>query len=178
MKAKGEYSIATALEAAPTFLSNPEVQAIVTHGQAEQTVLWPECGVQCKGRLDWVSASKHVLVDIKTTRMQNERLFGKQFFDLGYDIKLALYQRALQAVTGERWPVEVLAVENKRPFDVVPYPIPDAVLDAGWDKARRIIEHMVKAIETDCWPGKAGGGYGTLWVPSYAMEEEVESFQG
>jgi len=176
VRATGQYSMDMALEAAPVFLANSKVQDIIREGKAEQTVLWPECGVQMKGRLDWVSTSEHVLADLKNTRMQSDGLFGAQFFNLLYDVKLALYQRGLQAVTGERWPVVVLSVESSRPFDVVPYPIPDAILDAGWEKARRIIKQLVKAIETDYWPGKARGEYGALVVPSYAMEEELEEF--
>jgi hypothetical protein len=174
VKATGEYSLEVALQAAPSFLGHKTIQALIREGHAEQTVLWPELGVQMKGRIDWISTGEHVLTDLKNTRMSSDRLFGKQFFDLGYGIKLALYQRGLQAVTGELWPVVVLAVENQRPYDVVPYPVPAAVLDAGWDEAQRIIERLKRAIETDEWPGKSEGGYGALYVPYYVMQDELE----
>lgn len=178
VKATGEYSLESALEAAPSYLGNAKVQALIKAGQAEQTILWPECGLQCKGRLDWVSTAEHVLTDVKSAAEIEDRLFGKAFFRYGYDLKLGLYRRWLQLVTGEQWPVQVIVLENKRPYDVAIVPVPDAVLDQGVDKALRIIERVAVAIEHDYWPGVARGDYYPLAVPFFEMQEEVEEFTG
>lgn len=177
VKAHGEYSMDAALAAVPSFLGNAKVQALISAGQAEQTLLMPEHGLQCKGRVDWISTSEHVLVDLKTAKDIQDRLFGAAFFRYGYDVKLGLYQRWLNAVTGERWPVEVIVLESKPPYDVAVIPIPDAVLDAGVEKALRIIKAVRDAIKSDRWPGVAGDDYYPLMVPFYAMEEETEPFE-
>jgi len=178
VRAEGQYSLATALEAAKSFLGDSRVQSLISSGQAEQTVLVVENGLQCRGRLDWVSASEHVLTDLKTAAEIEPELFGRSFYRYGYDIKLGLYRRWLDAVTGDHWPVEVVVLESKPPYDIAVIPVPDAVLDAGVDKALEIIGRVRQAIETDTWPGVAGGDLMPLHVPFWAMVEETEVFEG
>lgn len=178
VRAEGQYSLATALEAAQSFLHDTRVQALISSGQAEQTVLAVEHGLQCRGRLDWVSTSEHVLTDLKTTAEIEPELFGRSFYRYGYDLKLGLYRRWLNAVTGDHWPVEVIVLESKPPYDIAVIPVPDAVLDTGVDKALGIIGRVAHAIEVDEWPGVAGGEMLPLHVPFYEMIEETEPFEG
>jgi hypothetical protein len=170
----GQYSLNAALDAAQGFLACPRVQSLITAGRAEQTVLAIEEGMQCKGRLDWVSTAEHVLTDLKTTNEIEPTLFGRTFFRFGYDLKLGLYRRWLSRITGEHWPVEVIALESKPPHDVAIIPVPDAVLDDGADKALAIIGRVKRAIETNQWPGVAGGKDMALEVPHYIIAEEPE----
>lgn len=179
VRAEGEYSMAAALEATASFLRNPQVQALILKGQAEQTVLHDECGLQCKGRIDWISTGEHVLTDLKTTSEIEGRLFGASFFRFGYDIKLGLYQRWLEKVTQEPWPVQVILLESKPPYDTAVMAVPQAVLDHGVDRAMRIIERVRQCIESDRWPGIADAGPYNLVVPGYVIQdEETEEFSG
>ena len=57
-------------------------------------------------------------------------------------------------------------------------PAPDAVLDKGVEKGLEIIHKVARAIDTNEWPGVAGGDFLPLVVPFYEMQEEVEEFQG
>jgi len=180
VKADGQYSMEAALEATPNFFANTRVKELIKAGEAEKTVLCPESGLQCKGRIDWVSTAEHVLVDLKTAAEIESRLFGASFFRYSYDIKLGLYQRWLQEITGEAWPVEVIVLESNPPHDVAVVPIPHAVLDAGVEKALRVIDKVGDAIGSDHWPGIAGDDFYPLSIPFYAMEEaeEMEPYQG
>jgi len=179
IRAEGEYSMEAALQAAKGFLASSRIQSLIEAGKSEQTVITEECGMPCKGRIDWISTSQHVLTDLKTTVSLDRKKFGRQFFSLGYDIKLGLYRRWLDRVTNDHWPVEVIALENKPPHDVAVIPIPDAVLDAGVDKAMDIIGRVRQAIESDYWPGMAGDEDYPLEIPFYEMEEaEMEVYQG
>ena len=179
IRAEGQYSLTGAVEAAQSFLRDGRVQALIKAGQAEQSVLATEDGLQCKGRLDWVSTSQHVLTDLKTAAEIEPELFGRSFFRYGYDIKLGLYRRWLSRATNDHWPVEVIVLESKPPYDVAVIPIPDAVLDAGVDKAMGIIARVKTAIATDHWPGISGGKPMPLVVPFYEMQdEETEVFNG
>lgn len=178
VKLDGQYSLASAIEAADGFLKNKRVQQLIKEGQAEQTVLDHFNGVQFKGRLDWVSTCEHTLTDLKTSAEISEQLFGKSFFKFGYDIKLGMYKLCLDNVTRDRWPVEVIVLESKPPYDVAVIPVPDAVLDAGVEKAMVIIEKVKTAIETDYWPGVAGDDLMPLHVPFYEMADEIEEYQG
>jgi len=179
IKSEGEYSLASALVAAKSFLRNDRVQTLIAAGQAEQTVLGVEHGMQCKGRLDWVSTIEHTLTDLKSTAEIEPTLFGISFYRFGYDIKLGMYRRWLNAATGDNWPVEVIVLESKPPHDVAVIPAPDAVLDAGVEKALEIIRNVRTAIDTDQWPGVAGDDdLMPLKVPYSEMQEPMEEFQG
>jgi hypothetical protein len=172
---EGAYSLEIATEAAQGFLRNSRVKELIAAGQAEQTVLAVEGDIQCKGRLDWVSTSEHVLTDLKTTAAIEPGLFGKTFFNFGYDISLGTYRRWLNSVTGDRWPVEVIVLESKPPYDVAVIPVPDAVLDAGADKAMALIAKVRHAIEVDEWPGIAQDQPMPLVIPYYVMRENEDN---
>jgi hypothetical protein len=178
VKAKGEYSLEVALEAVPSFLHNERVRDLIKAGEAECSVICPEGDVQCKGRIDWLSQSEHVLVDLKTTAQIESRLFGQTFFRYNYDIKLGLYRRWVEKVVGGRWPVEVIVQESSPPYDVAVVPIPDAVLDEGAEQGLAIINKVRQAIAADRWPGVADGKPYSLVVPYYKLVEETEEFQG
>jgi hypothetical protein len=133
--------------------------------------LTTEGDIQCKGRLDWVSTGQHVMTDLKTTAEIEPEKFGKTFFNFQYDIKLGMYRRWLNSVTNDHWPVDVIVLESKPPYDVVVKPVPDAVLDAGVEKGLALITKVRHAIDTDKWPGVDN----TFVVPYWAMEEEEET---
>ena len=175
VREEGAYSMATALEAVKGFLRDDRVQELISAGQAEQTVLTVEDGFQCKGRPDWVSTACHVLTDLKTTAEIEPKLFGKTFYNFSYDIKMGLYRRWLNSVTNDHWPVEIIVMESKAPYDVAVIPVPDAVLDAGVEKGLALITKVRHAIETDEWPGVANNQPRPLVVPFWAMEEEPET---
>jgi PDDEXK-like domain of unknown function (DUF3799) len=179
IKQEGQYSLDAAIEASQWFLKTPRVRELIAAGQAEQTVLGVECGLQCKGRLDWVSTSQHILTDLKNSTVIEPRDFGRAFYKYGYDIKLGLYQRWLNRGTNDQWPVEVIVLESQPPYDVAIYPIADAILDRGVEKALQIMQSVAEAIESDKWPGVGGDdGLLGLEVPFWEMEEEMEEFKG
>ena len=167
-----ESMITTALEAAQSFLSNDRVQSLIAAGQVEQALLAVEEGLQCKGRLDWVSTAEHSIVDLKTTAEIEPELFGSRFFRYGYDIKLGLYQRWLNRVTNDHWPVEAIVLETTPPdYDIAVMPIPIAVLDNGVDKALRIIKRVRHCLNEDHWPGLAQDDFMPLIVPYHEMQD-------
>ena len=175
VKADGSYSMEVAIEAAQGFLRNPRVKELILAGQAEQTVLTTEGDIQCKGRLDWISTSEHVLTDLKTTADISPRAFGRTFFNFDYDMKMGMYRRWLDRVTNVHWPVEVIVMESAPPYDVATMVVPDAVLDAGVEKALRIIDQVRHAIDTDEWLGVAGNENYPLDIPYYVMRDNEDN---
>lgn len=172
LRADGQYGYASALVAARSFINEPLLQEMIREGQGEVSLFTVEDDLQCKARLDWVSASSRCIVDLKTTRNIAARAFGRQFFDLGYDLKLGLQRRWwAEQNHGELLPVYVIALENKPPFDVAVIPVPDAVLDQGAERALAIIRQVKECISVDRWPGVANGEYFPLEVPSWEMED-------
>jgi len=176
IKATGQYSLESATEAVQGFLRSARVQALIAAGRAEQTVLAVEDGVQVKGRLDWVSTAEHVLTDLKTTAEIEPALFGRTFFRYGYDLKMGLYRRWLNAATHDTWPVECIVLESSPPYDVAVIPVPDAVLYRGVEKALRILQRVKRALDADQWPGI--GDALQLVVPyNEILEDELSGVQ-
>ncbi len=171
IKATGEYSQESAIEATHGFLAHPLIQRMIAAGKAEQSILCVENGMQCKGRLDWISASEHCISDLKTARDITARAFGRAFYTFGYDIKLGLYKRWLDAVTKDTWPVNVICLESKAPYDVAVVPVPDAVLESGVKRGMAIITRVKQCMERNEWPGVAGHELYPLDVPAWEMED-------
>jgi exodeoxyribonuclease VIII len=161
----------TALAAARSFVSDEKVQEIISEpGQNEVTVFKSVHGVQCRGRLDRIVPSLKLIPDLKTTKCLEPRKFGYDFFGYHYDIKLGLYRDWLSSLTSCQFGVTVIALEKEPPYEVAVIPVPDAVLDYGAEKGRKIIRRVRECIESGVWPGTYDGE-GYLYVPSREMED-------
>jgi hypothetical protein len=167
-----EDSYKEAVESLLPLVTLPEFCEYTAAGQAEVAVFAAICGMQCRGQLDWISTSEPSLWDLKTARDIEPEAFGKQFFSLHYDVKMAMYRQMLRI---NKLPVDdvfIAAIRNKKPWDAILYPIPDAVLDLGWEKAEEAIETMKECITKDVYPGAGGGeAFGDLFVPDYVMQQ-------
>lgn len=158
-------------------VAHAEVQELIRCGQAEVSVFVVEDGIQCKGRVDWLTgegAERPALMDLKTANDVSEIGRGRAFFKYHYDVKLGLYQRWVSMVTGSHYPVCVVWVENKPPYDVVIDDgwIPQEVLDAGVRKAMDVFRRLKVSLKTRHWPGHGG----PLWVPYGEMADELVEF--
>lgn len=158
------------LSAAQAFVREPRVQEIIEQGQSEVVVFRSVAGVQCRGRLDHVSSSRHLISDLKSAVTIAPRQFGHAFYRYFYDLKLGCYRRWFSELSSESWPVSVIALEKEEPWDIAVIPIPDAVLDYGYEKALKVIKRVRQCIESGVWPGITGGEEGYLHVPHNQME--------
>lgn len=159
-------------EAALSFVRDARVQEIIAAGKGEVTLFWPEGGIQCRGRVDWISTSADCLVDLKTTKNIEFRAFGKDFYLYKYDLKMGLYQRWLSKLTKRPWPVKIICLEKTKPYDVSVLPIPDAVLERGCKKGLDILERLENCIRANDWPGVACGEEGYLDTPTWEMDDD------
>lgn len=160
----------SALEAAQSFVKEPDVQELIKAGQGEVTLLTTECGIQCRGRVDWI-ATGLALTDLKTTKNIEAAKFGRDFYAFHYDIKLGLYRRWLNRLTGKDWPVKCITLENTPPYDVAVVPVAEEVLDQGAAKGLGILARLRTSIDTGLWPGIAGGQEYYLETPAWHMED-------
>lgn len=165
----------SALEAAQAFVAKPLVQALIQEGQPEVTVFKVVDGIQCRGRLDWIRVPKlgRVIVDLKSTKSVAPKSFGYDFFRYHYDIKLGLYRSWFDQIVrpAQATPVTVIALEKEPPYEITVNPIPDAVLDYGAEKGRKIIKRVRQCIETGVWPGLDNDEEFYLYVPHAEMED-------
>lgn len=172
------------VEAGKAFAQCPEVRPLISSGKAEVALFTVEeiededgeiHDVQLKHKLDWINGSPELIVDLKSTRQLGARAFSRDFYGLGYDFKLGMYQRALEKLTGKKYPVKVILLEKKPPYDIAIMPIPNEVLERGANKALAVLKSLVKAIKTDTWPGK-GSEEMVLDTPTCEMDEDVVDY--
>lgn len=173
LKAEGEYSYERAIQIASKLTAEPRVKELAREGLAETAVFTEECGLQCRGLLDWLATHCATLADLKVVRSIVPRRFGNAVQEYGWDVSMACYRRWFQREANkEIKAVKFIAVESSPPFDVAVVDVPEAALELGWKKASAMIERVRESIETGVWPGIAGGEEVELFVPTYAMDEE------
>ncbi len=165
-----------AMGAAAALAGNTLAHPYTKSGKAEVTLFCGEGRIQCRGRVDWINGDPPCLVDLKTTRDAAAGSFGNDFLAYHYDVKMGLYQRWLEKLTGSRYPVVLLCVESEPPHDATVVPVPDAVLDKGVEKSLGVLRRLPRCIETDTWPGVANGEEYPLMLPAWYEMEELEAW--
>jgi len=164
-----------ALSCLMPLISMKEFQDYISAGASEVGVFTEISGLQCKGELDWISSSIPSIWDLKTARDIEPGAFGRQFFELKYDVKLGTYREMLKRQGMSFDEVCIAAVRNTPPWDAVLYRIPEEVLDRGWEKAHEVIESVAECLKLGIWPGAGGGtAWADLEVPYWAMSDEVD----
>lgn len=132
-------------------LKHPVASKLFDVGQSETSIYWTHpLGVDCKSRIDFMGATT---VDLKSARDLTPDAFNRAILNYGYHIQAAFYADAVEALTGEKRPYSIVAVEKCEPFDVVVYELDDMILDLGRQTYTRWIERYVECLETDSWPG-------------------------
>lgn len=59
--------VALMVERAQAYIAASEIRGVFDSGVAEQTILFEECGVECKARPDWLTADHRICLSYKTT---------------------------------------------------------------------------------------------------------------
>jgi hypothetical protein len=140
-------------------------------GKAEVSITWkdPITGLECKGRLDWLSRSPPVTLDLKSTsRGVGTADFGRQAAGLLYHAGAAWYVDGLACATRSQIrPFVFVAVETDPPHDVATYAMTPDALEAGRREYRRLLDLVSWAIEHDKWPG-SNMAEQDLYLPTWA----------
>jgi len=163
-----------ALGAAKALLDHPLASRYLAGGVKEHTIQWTdrETGIRCKARVD--CANRH-LVDVKSARDVQPRLFAADCARLSYHTRMAFY---LDGAIANRMKVDpdpiITAVENKLPHDVVCYRLGPEVTDVGRKEYRALLRLLKTCQERDHWPGMAPDDVIELELPVWALPEDEE----
>lgn len=176
---QGDKTILTAAEydevkaMATAARSHKVARRILSNGDAEVTVVWrdDETGLLCKARPDWVNGE---LVDVKTTRDIEARLFNASIARYGYHIQLAYYLDGLKVCDGKDRPVHIIAIESGHPHDVAVYGLPWMMLSEGRDQYRMGLDIIARAEKTGEFHGYAPDEVIPAELPAWAIAEEGE----
>ena len=149
---------------------NRHANRLISQTQHEMSAFWGDDHYgPAKCRFDCICDDMALgIADIKTTRNITARLFGMDFFRMGYDLQFGWYREGARVITGKVLPVHVICIESSAPFDCCVRRVPESVMDAGLERgielARkyRICEHLnrwdgvsseIDDIEVPGWMG-------------------------
>ena len=157
-------------------LAHPEAARLLAlPGRSETPIFWtdPTTGLRCKGLLDrWAD---DVLIDLKTTRSTDPRFFASQAARLGYHLQLAHYAAGIEALTGKRPEVYMIAVENTPPHDVAVYLLTDDILIPAAETIGGLLAKVAECRASGQWPGR-NAGIVPLDLPRWALGEPEITF--
>lgn len=108
----------------------------------EYQIIWEHkpTGLKCRTLVDVLLPN--IIVDWKAAADISPRDFQSAAYRMHYVERLAFYQLAVEAETGERLPVVCVAIKNKAGFGVQPYEI-----DSEWlEKAHAKLEKTMRQI--------------------------------
>jgi hypothetical protein len=147
-----EYEDACAMRDA--ILRHPVARRLIEGGASEKVIQWTDAatGIQCKARLDKITTA---IVDVKSAASVDARAFGNAAGKYGYHTQGAFYHDGWKTVTGDDLPVKLIAVEKKKPFDVVVYALGEDDLEIGTDTYRKLLERVKECHGSGKWPGRA-----------------------
>lgn len=166
--------------------NDPCAAKYVSGGKGEVSLYWthvsPPVGevagyqFQCKARPDFL-ANVGAVVDLKTTRDASPEGFGRECVKYGYHKQAAYYRDAHEALTGERWPYKIIAVEPSEPYVVTVFTIPEYILDLGREAYRAMLDRLNFCRALATYPGYAEGEV-ELALPRWATQTSDEDAGG
>ena len=136
---------------------HPIATELLADGIAEGVVRAEYYSVPCQIRMDWFSL-KCGLVDLKTC--DTLHWFESDCRRYGYIQQLAFYRAILRTVTGQNFPVHIIAVEKNEPFSAGVWKLTDDVLNL----AERSNQVALKRFRTCCDSGIWPTGYEDLRI--------------
>lgn len=146
----------TAIAIRDAVRNHPVAKKYLDSGIAERSIVWRDgdTDLLCKGRVDWHNDFHPALVDLKTTRDGDDRMFSSAAARYGYHLQLAFYADGLKTLTGRDCRVIMIVVEKDAPHDVVVYRIDVDVLHAGREEYRELLKRVRGCRDGNIWPGR------------------------
>lgn len=137
---------------------NATARRLIEQSAHEVSAFWTDPVIgQCKARLDGWSEKNGVL-EVKTTGRIEQRAFGRQFFDLGYDLQVGWYAAgAFSYNPPGRDPVRLIAVQSSAPWDCYVVEMPAHVVEDGYQAAYEIAARYRACQACGVYPGVSGG---------------------
>jgi len=142
-------------DAAFEFIARSQLAGLFDDGLPEQTLIAQYQGVWLRGRTDWMTADRKIIVDYKTVGQGADiETFGRAIFTQGHDIQAAMYG-LLNGLTGG--PPETsfiwLVQEVAPPHVCRLIGASGAVDEMGEHKLMRSIGIWKDCLSSGVWPG-------------------------
>jgi hypothetical protein len=135
-------------------LTGHEIRDVFDEGDGEVTIAWRDDGAWLRGRMDWWSPTRNLIVDYKTTTTAEPDAWSRKLFDLGSDFAGVLYPQGVSALTGERSPRFLYIVQEIDPphaFSVVE--LDEQAKEFTINRVAQAFHVWRECLATKRWPG-------------------------
>ena len=122
---------------------------LLAEGEAECVGRGTYHHTACQIRLDWFN-QRHGIADLKTC--DDLTWFEADAKRFGYLHQMAFYRAVLAALTGQVYPVHIIAIEKKEPFRCGVWRLDDQALDYARRENESAIERLNHCRATNVWP--------------------------
>lgn len=153
MLARQVHKVRAMVKAAQAYVAASELAGIFEDGEPEHSIEWRENTSRCRGRLDWISKDRRVVLDYKTTQSANPHSFIGMAVSYGYAMQEAFYRRGVKAVYGKTPAFVFLLQEKEEPFACSLVAFDPAMQDIGDRQAEYGIALWTHAMQTGKWHG-------------------------
>lgn len=173
------HEYATALTMASAVRSDPVASRYMAAAEEiELTVIWvdPLTGLLCKARPDIVArrpGGGRVLLDPKSCRPSDPRLFGQRAAAFGYHCQLAHYRNGLAENGIEVEACGLISCESLPPHDVGVHWLDESTQALAQETLEALLTRVRACHVSDNWPGRYETEQ-TLRVPEYLFANEME----
>lgn len=127
----------------------------LANAKREEALYLDVNGVPGKALYDLISPE--IILDVKTHKEEggyfdSAESFDNKFFQYGYDIQGAWYQKLAEMHDGIKRDVLFLVIEMEEPHGVILRGIEQDDLDSAWLECEKAIEIYKECLATDRWP--------------------------
>jgi hypothetical protein len=103
----------------------------------------------CKARLDGISITGRYIVDLKTTRAEDQVSFFRAADRYGYDIQAAWYMQAAAACGFEVKDYYIIAISNQAPYTIMVFMVFPSFLERGRRNIAEAEQNWLYGSEND-----------------------------
>lgn len=142
--------------AATTFIDQTEIAGILQDGKPEQTIIAQDGSIWLRGRLDFLTNDRKIILDYKTVGRSAapESFLRSSVFQFGYDIQAAMYLRLLRLVgCTEDTKFVWLVQETEAPYACSLVGASPSMIESGSRKLDYVSQQWAECVETGVWPG-------------------------
>lgn len=145
-------------------------------GKAEQTMLWTEGNVWCRGCIDWMPDDvddEGAIYNIKTSTVAHPDVWSRRVFDTGYDLSAAHYTRGIYRLLGHEVIERFVVVETKPPYALSVIDLAPSALSMAGQRLAAAVEMWGACLANNRWPGYPRH-IATIDLPPYVESRQID----
>lgn len=163
--------VATMTIRARQFLEQTEFAGVLSRGKSEQSFFWQDLhGIWCKGRMDFVTHERDLILDYKTTGLTPAK-WERAMTDHGYDTQSVFYRRGMSVLGHHRCRFVFLVQESCEPYSCWLVEASESLIELASMKVARATRLWAECLRQQRWPS-----YPTTvqlaQATNWAMQEE------